>query len=160
MDRPFRNTKIFVKVISIRKASQVSVYRRKWVGYCLDQAENENRLVSRRFTEIDPMNMTEIENLICTSFSENVALGREEIFGQNLSLAEIISRSQGMYNSVDLMEAFARTANTLKKDLGVQVRLPAFPLDTPISAVLEAFLAQVEPLQTTPEYRTARHASR
>jgi hypothetical protein len=106
------------------------------------------------------MNMTEIENLICTSFSENVALGREEIFGQNLSLAEIISRSQGMYNSVDLMEAFARTANTLKRDLGVQVRLPAFPLDTPISAVLEAFLAQVEPLQTAPEYRTARHASR
>jgi hypothetical protein len=46
------------------------------------------------------------------------------------------------------MEVFAKTANTLKKQYGVQVRLPAFSLDTPISTVLEVFLTEVEKVQS------------
>jgi hypothetical protein len=89
------------------------------------------------------MNREEMKNYICTTFSETVGLSRSEIFDEDLSLSEIVFRSERMYNSVDLMEAFARTANVLKRDRGVRVRLPAFSLDTPISAVLDAFISQV-----------------
>ena len=105
------------------------------------------------------MNSREIENWIRTSFAANVGLSAEEIFQQDLSLAEIVSRSDGMYNSVDMMEAFARTANTLKRDRGIQVRLPAFPLDTPISTVFEAFMAQVQSLATETDPMSTRHAT-
>lgn len=49
-----------------------------------------------------------------------------------------------MTNSIDLMEAFARTANALRKDYGVRVRLSALPLDTPTSTVLKVFLDEFE----------------
>ena len=45
------------------------------------------------------------------------------------------------------MEVFAKTANLLKKQYGVQVRLPAFSLDTPISNVLEVFLAEAQKVE-------------
>ncbi|MGO4753570.1 hypothetical protein AB4212_34075, partial [Streptomyces sp. 2MCAF27] len=56
----------------------------------------------------------------------------------------VIASSPRMTNSIDLMEAFARTANGLRKDYGVRVRLPALPLDTPITTVLKTFLDEFE----------------
>jgi hypothetical protein len=61
----------------------------------------------------------------------------------------VISRSPRMTNSIDLMEAFARTANAVRKDYGVRVRLPALPLDTPTSAVLKVFLDEFDRQQTS-----------
>ncbi|MGO4425811.1 hypothetical protein AB4Z54_45730, partial [Streptomyces sp. MCAF7] len=60
------------------------------------------------------------------------------------TLADVIASSPRMTNSIDLMEAFARTANGLRKDYGVRVRLPALPLDTPITTVLKTFLDEFE----------------
>lgn len=88
--------------------------------------------------------MEQIEKYIRTVFASSVGLKEDEIFGDDLTLAQIVSRSEKLHNSVDLMEAFARTANGLKREHGVKMRLPAFPLDTRISAVLESFLSEVE----------------
>ncbi len=87
---------------------------------------------------------SDLRAYIQKKFCENVALPAEEVFGPDLTLAAIISRSEKMTNSVDLMESFARTANALRRDHGIRVRLPALALDTPISKVLEVFLQEVE----------------
>jgi hypothetical protein len=86
----------------------------------------------------------ELKDFICRKFSENVGLAPEELFGKDLSLAEIIARSERMNNSVDLMEAFAKSANALRKQYGVRVRLPALSLETPISQVLELFVQECQ----------------
>jgi hypothetical protein len=65
------------------------------------------------------------------------------VFGENLTLAQLLSRSERMTNSVDLMEAFAKTSNALRKDHGLRVRLPALSLDTPVAQVMEVFLREV-----------------
>jgi hypothetical protein len=87
---------------------------------------------------------SELRAYIQTKFCENVGLPVEEVFGPDLTLAAIISRSEKMTNSVDLMESFARTSNSLRKDHGIRIRLPALALDTPISKVLEVFIQEVE----------------
>ncbi|HYH95402.1 hypothetical protein [Hyalangium sp.] len=89
-------------------------------------------------------NAEELKAYIQKKFSEHLGLSQEEIFGEDLSLAAIIKRSERMTNSVDLMEAFARTSNALRKEHGLRVRLPALSLDTPVSQVLEAFLQEVQ----------------
>ena len=86
----------------------------------------------------------ELRAYIQKKFCENVVLSVEEVFGPDLTLAAIITRSEKMTNSVDLMEAFARTANALRRDHGIRIRLPALALDTPISRVLDVFLHEVE----------------
>jgi hypothetical protein len=83
-----------------------------------------------------------LTSYISAQFSRHVALPEAELFGEDLSLAAIIHRSDRLTNSVDLMEAFARTANGLRKEHGVRVRLPTLSLETPISAVLAVFLAE------------------
>jgi len=88
-----------------------------------------------------------LREYIRTKFCENVGLTREEVFGPDLTLSALITRSERMTNSVDLMEAFARTSNSLRKEHGVRVRLPALSLDTPVSKVLEVFLQEVEAQQ-------------
>lgn len=91
--------------------------------------------------------MAEIEdlkNFVCRKFSENVGLKPEDLFGQDLSLAEVISRSERIHNSVDLMEAFAKSSNALRKQYGVRVRLPALSLDTSISRVVELFVQECQ----------------
>jgi hypothetical protein len=91
--------------------------------------------------------MAEVEELkvyISRKFCENVGLTLEEVFGPDLSLAEIVSRSSRLHNSVDLMEAFARTSNALRKEHGVRVRLPALSLDTHITQVLELFIRECQ----------------
>lgn len=85
----------------------------------------------------------ELESYIRQKFAENVGLSVAELFSDDLTLAALITRSERMTNSVDLMEAFARTSNGLRKEYGLRVRLPALSLDTPVSKVLAVFLAEV-----------------
>lgn len=91
--------------------------------------------------------MAEVEELkvyISRKFCENVGLTLEEVFGPDLTLSAIVSRSTRLNNSVDLMEAFARTSNALRKEHGVRVRLPALSLDTHISQVMDLFLRECQ----------------
>ncbi|HXI22633.1 MAG TPA: hypothetical protein VNG71_02080 [Pyrinomonadaceae bacterium] len=69
-------------------------------------------------------------------------------FSDNLTLAEVVAQSEQMHNSVDLIEAFARTANVLERDKGVRVRLPAFSLDTRVSTVLETIQVEIDRQRT------------
>jgi hypothetical protein len=86
----------------------------------------------------------EIRNFVCERFAHNIGLSTSAFIDPDLSLSAIISRSERLTNSVDLMEAFARTANAVKKQYGFRVRLAAFALDTPISTVIEAFVAEAQ----------------
>lgn len=89
--------------------------------------------------------MAEVEELkvyISRKFCENVGLTLEEVFGPDLTLGAIVTRSSRLNNSVDLMEAFARTSNALRKDHGVRARLPALSLETHISEVMELFVQE------------------
>ena len=88
--------------------------------------------------------INDLKDFICQKFCENVGLQPDELFGQDLSLAEVISRSERMNNSVDLMEAFAKCSNALRKQYGLRVRLPALSLDTPISHVVELFIRECQ----------------
>jgi len=88
------------------------------------------------------MDSRTIESFIRERFSAKVGLG-SEIYDADLTLADVVARSDKLHNSVDLMEAFASTANGLRKEYGVRVRLPAFPLDTRISVVLAALTEQL-----------------
>ena len=83
-----------------------------------------------------------VESYIRQKLTEHTDLTDEQLFGDDVTLAMVISRSPRMTNSIDLMEAFARTANSLRKDFGVRVRLPALPLDTPTPTVLKVFLEE------------------
>jgi hypothetical protein len=85
-----------------------------------------------------------VESYIRQKFAEHAGLADERLFGDDVTLADVVSRSSRMTNSIDLMEAFAKTANALRKDYGVRVRLPALPLDTPTSTVLKTFLEEFE----------------
>ncbi|WP_223634110.1 hypothetical protein [Corallococcus sp. EGB] len=85
----------------------------------------------------------EFESYIRRKFAENVGMSEGELFAEDLTLGAVLARSEHMTNSVDLMEAFARTANGLRKDHGLRVRLPVLSLDTPMSKVLTMFLNQV-----------------
>lgn len=94
------------------------------------------------------MDSTLLRACIRAKFSEHVGLTEAALFGENLTLSAIIHRSERLTNSVDLMEAFARTANALRKAHGVRVRLPTLSLDTPISTVLEVFMAEAAAQQS------------
>lgn len=83
-----------------------------------------------------------VESYIRKAFADNSGLTEEQVFTGDETLASVISRSPRMTNSIDLMEAFARTSNGLRKDYGVRVRLPALPLDTPMVTVLTVFLEE------------------
>lgn len=85
-----------------------------------------------------------VESYVRRSFAENTAISEDSLFADGMTLAMVISRSPHMTNSIDLMEAFARTANALRKDYGVRVRLPALPLDTPTATVLTVFLEEFD----------------
>ena len=87
--------------------------------------------------------MEELKDFILRKFSENVGLSQEALLGEDLTLAALITRSERMTNSVDLMEAFARTSNALRKGYSIRVRLPALALDTPVSEVMAVFVEEV-----------------
>ena len=84
------------------------------------------------------------ESYIRQKFAEHSGLTDEQLFADDMTLAAVISSSERMTNSIDLMEAFARTSNSLRKDYGVRVRLPSLPLDTPTSTVLKVFLEEFD----------------
>ena len=86
----------------------------------------------------------EVESYIRQVFAENAGITEGQLFADDVTLATVISRSPRMTNSIDLMEAFARTSNALRKDYNVRVRLPALPLDTPTSIVLTVFLEEFD----------------
>ncbi|WP_406205750.1 hypothetical protein OH807_31460 [Kitasatospora sp. NBC_01560] len=86
--------------------------------------------------------ISEVEAYIRGKFAEHTKIEEAELFTADLTLAAVISRSPAMTNSIDLMEAFARTANAVRKDHGARVRLPALPLDTTTTAVLAEFIAE------------------
>jgi hypothetical protein len=88
--------------------------------------------------------VADLKDFIGRKFCENVGLSPEVLFGEDLSLGEVISRSEKMHNSVDLMEAFAKSSNALRKEYGVRVRLPAMSLETPISRVVELFVQECQ----------------
>lgn len=87
--------------------------------------------------------MQELTKFIRTAFSYSVNLDECLIFDQDLSLGQIMSQSEKLHNSVDLMEAFAKVANQVRRTYGVRVRLPAFPLETRVSEVLAMFVAEI-----------------
>jgi hypothetical protein len=87
---------------------------------------------------------SEAESYIRRTFAENAQIPEDDLFADDMTLAAVISRSPRMTNSIDLMEAFARTSNSLRKDFGLRVRLPALPLDTSTSTVLTVFLEQLD----------------
>ena len=74
--------------------------------------------------------MQHLAATIRRTFAASVALPEDDIFGENLTLAQVTSRSASLHDSVDLMEAFAKTANGLKREYGVRVRLAAVALET------------------------------
>jgi hypothetical protein len=81
---------------------------------------------------------------IRTAFASSVMLDENQVFNQDLNLGQIMLQSESLHNSVDLMEAFAKVANQVKRNYGVRVKLPAFPLETKISEVLTIFVAEIE----------------
>lgn len=85
-----------------------------------------------------------VDSYIRQKFAEHAGLSEEELYSDDVTLSKVISLSPRMTNSIDLMEAFARTANAVRKDYGVRVRLPALPLDTPTSTVLKVFLDEFD----------------
>jgi hypothetical protein len=92
------------------------------------------------FTELI---LQELTQFIRTAFASSVNLDENNIFGPDLSLAQVMAQSESLHNSVDLMEAFAKVANQVKRRYGIKVRLPAFPLETKISEVLAVFVAEI-----------------
>jgi hypothetical protein len=88
------------------------------------------------------MESSGVEEYIRRVFAESAGLTGEEVFAAEVTLRSVIGRSPKMTNSIDLMEAFARTSNALRKDYGVRVKLPTLPLDTPMSQVLDVFLEE------------------
>ncbi|MFX4292287.1 hypothetical protein [Streptomyces bohaiensis] len=90
------------------------------------------------------MDATELDSYIRRKFAEHAEVPEAELFAPDVTLADVVGRSPRMTNSIDLMESFARTANSLRKEHGIRVRLPALPLDTPLAKVVELFLAECE----------------
>jgi hypothetical protein len=82
-------------------------------------------------------------SFVVDRFSAHSGLSRAELLDPATTLGDVIERSPTMHNSIDLMEAFARSANALKKEHGLRIRLPSFPLDTPMLTVLAAFESQI-----------------
>ena len=80
-------------------------------------------------------------------FAANAGLP-DSALSDSVTLAEVVAQSEQMHNSVDLIEAFARTANVLERDKGIRVRLPAFSLDTQLSTVLDAIQGEIDRQRT------------
>jgi hypothetical protein len=85
-----------------------------------------------------------LRDYISETFAKNVGLSTAEIFDDDLTLMEVIERSNKLHNSIDLMESFAKTANSLKKEYDIQVNLPPLPLDIKMSKVLDFFMDEAD----------------
>ena len=99
-------------------------------------------------------NKFQIEAYVYRVFSKHAGLTAELILSNDLTLSEIVDRSEALVNSVDLMECFAKIANGVRREFGIRVRLPAFPMETKVSVVIGSFLelaAQAQTEQATQE---------
>jgi hypothetical protein len=83
-----------------------------------------------------------IRGFISESFASEVGLSVAEVVAGDLTLSEVLRRSPKLVNSVDLMECFARTSNAVRKDFGLRVRLPAYPVNTTLGTIMEEFVKQ------------------
>lgn len=96
----------------------------------------------------DPMrrlqDADDLKRLVRSILADAFALPEATIFGPDLTLAAILAASPRLTNSVDLMEAFAKAVNALRKRHGTTIRLRAFSLDTPISVVTESIVSQAQ----------------
>lgn len=88
--------------------------------------------------------MKDVRSIVRDTFAQQVQLPHEMLFAPNTTLADVVVASEQIHNSVDLMEAFAKTANRLRREFNVRVRLPAFPLETSVLEVLEALMAELD----------------
>lgn len=73
-------------------------------------------------------------------FSEHVGLSVGYVRDDDPTMSEVIENADGLINSVDLMEAFAKTSNDIHAQHGIRIQLPALPLDTPMSEVMRQFI--------------------
>jgi hypothetical protein len=87
--------------------------------------------------------ISDIATFVYQRFSTEVGLSRSELDG-GTTLADVVHRSPKITNSVDLMECFAKTSNAVRREYGVRVRLPAYPVDTTIKTLVDSFIEQVE----------------
>jgi hypothetical protein len=85
-----------------------------------------------------------VEVTIRQKFAEYSGLTDEQLFAPDATLATVLASSPKMTNSIDLMEALARTSNAVRKEYGVRVRLPALPLETPTLTMLRVFIEEFE----------------
>jgi hypothetical protein len=88
------------------------------------------------------MNRENLEDLVLKTFSKHVSIDQETLIAQNMSMSSILETSDKLVNSVDLMEAFAATSNSLYREIKIKVKLPVLPLSTPIIDVLGMFVDQ------------------
>jgi hypothetical protein len=100
---------------------------------------------------VDTQRAEDLRSFVYQRFAHEVGLPTAELLAENLTLAEVVKRSPKIVNSVDLMECFARTSNALRREHGVRVRLPAYPVTTEIKTIVDSFIEQVE----QPETRSA-----
>jgi hypothetical protein len=83
-----------------------------------------------------------LEGVIKGRLAAAFELPEAAVFEPGLTMGAVIAASPRLVNSVDFMEACAKVANSLKKEYGSAVRLPATNLDTPISVVVDSFTTQ------------------
>ncbi|MFY1636759.1 hypothetical protein ACN27F_26360 [Solwaraspora sp. WMMB335] len=83
-----------------------------------------------------------VEVYLRQKFAEYSGLPDEQLFAVDATLATVLASSPKMTNSIDLMEALARTSNAIRQEFGVRVRLPALPLETSSQTMLKLFLEE------------------
>jgi hypothetical protein len=77
-------------------------------------------------------------------FAIEVGLTPADLLSDGVTLRDVAARSPRITNSVDLMECFAGTSNAIRKEFGIRVRLPAYPVNTTVRELVEAFVEQAE----------------
>jgi hypothetical protein len=78
-----------------------------------------------------------------TMLADLSGLTQDDLFGGDMTLAELIERSDRMINSIDVMEAFARIANRMQTEFHVRIRLRPVPLDTTLASLVQEVCAQI-----------------
>ena len=90
-----------------------------------------------------PNTKPDLRIFVYERFAAEVGLTTAELLTDGVTLGDVVKRSSKIVNSVDLMECFARTSNALRREHGVRVRLPAYPVNTEIKTIVDAFIDQI-----------------
>lgn len=86
------------------------------------------------------MSLESLKAFAYERFSEHVGLSVGYVRDEDPTMGEVIEKADELINSVDLMEAFAKTSNDIHARHGIRIQLPALPLDTPMSEVMGEFI--------------------